>query len=61
MSTENTDQINEAFKVIDDAVYEAVAKKAMTGDLQAVKTLLALKADREETKLHELRKKLFGI
>lgn len=61
MSTENTDQINEAFKVIDNAIYEAVARKAMTGDLQSVKTLQVLKAEMRTTERLELRKELFGV
>jgi len=61
MNTKNTDQINEAFKIIDNEVYEAVARKAMAGDLQAVKTLDLLDQKRERVERLKLRKKLFGV
>jgi len=53
-----TQELNAAFRIIDDEVYEMLARKAMAGNLQAVK-LLDEKQDK--IKREKLRMELFGV
>ena len=58
MSKHNKEEIEQAFKIINDNVYKVFAEKALAGNIAAAKLL----AKREKTLNHEkLRMELFGV
>jgi len=55
------EKIDQAFELINDDVYKAVALKAMEGNLAAVRALAVLDENRRKLARLKLRKQLFGV
>jgi len=58
MEKHSKEEINTAFEIINNEVYQKLAEKALQGNIAAIKLMHEIQADLE---LNQLRKELLGV